>query len=148
MSGKKIAIMDNDQEWIGQAIKACKRTGIDKVDGYLYPNNYDKFIMNAPKYDILLVDLYLGGTNGANVVKALFRKAISSKLIVVSGIDDDKIKDFSFFINKNDFLKNPESILRMGGSKVEQAIETVMLLRWFGNAQQLSKANVSLVGVA
>jgi len=124
-----IACIDDDESWLYYMNQIYKEMPDIQVNTYLYPDYYEDFIDDFMKYNILLIDHRLGGMNGANVVKRLFKSGYDGKMIIVSSFSTKFTGNFNLYMDKDDIVTDPRVIFRAKGSDVDQAVEAVMLAK-------------------
>lgn len=128
-SPMRVAVINNNDGWVKCLLNLYKGCNDIELFIFNYPIDIDQF---RTGYDVILVDLLLGGMNGANVVSNLFRKGIKGKMLVLVDSYDPRIKDFSSCISKKEIEEDPNVIFSKCNKidLVDQAVETVMLLQW------------------
>jgi PAS domain S-box-containing protein len=84
------AIVDDVLEFTELLTKILKGLGIKKITSYTNPV---EFLRDDCKPDILLVDLFMPGLTGGDIISELKKKESSARIIAVSGISDSKVTD-------------------------------------------------------
>ena len=123
-----IAALDTDPDWLLGVHKTYSAMPHVNMHVYSYPKDKAKFLGSCNKYDILMVDHVLGGDNGANIVIQLFEEGFMGKTVILSDKYNKEYSGFSYYKNKQDILTNPQTILELNGTSVDQAVEAVFLL--------------------
>jgi DNA-binding response OmpR family regulator len=123
----KVAALDDDPMWLKYVEAKYSERPKTKITTFLYPDSYQSFLDKANRYDILLVDHRLGGTNGANVVRNLFKEGYQGNMFVVTANHNPEYQNFSFYHSKSDIIENPELIFEVKGSKIDMAVESSVL---------------------
>ncbi len=121
----RIAALDDTNEWL-DFLKSIYSTRANiQIDTFKYPEQYDDFLKASEQADVKLVDHRLGGTNGANVARNLFRSGTKGINIVMSADDffNTEYSTFYIYVRKEDIAKDPDLIFHIGGNKYDHVIE-------------------------
>jgi len=145
----RVGSIDDSVTWLKYLSKLYERYSNVELDTYHYPEDNDKFNQNAHNSDILLVDLFLGGTNGANVIRNLFKDNVEAKMIILTAYENPDIcyDRLSIYLKKHDLIANPDIIFEANkSSDIDIAVESVYLAKAI-KAEMMVSAVTALVEV-
>lgn len=123
-----IGVIDDDTIFLENIKNNYSNRGLS-ITIFCYPDDLNYFYRVSKKFDVILIGHRLGGSNGANVFKKLLGNGIGGTIIVMSGTYDEHYRNFEYYVNKDEIVNNPNSILGKKSDIVEQAVEASVLLQ-------------------
>lgn len=100
----RILILE-DEKFIANVIEVIVKKAGHMVDKFTDPEEALKNFKEV-KHDIILLDLHLPGSNGLDLIKE-FNLIHDAKIIIVSGVVDEGIKDRCLEAGASDFISKP-----------------------------------------
>jgi len=107
MDGKRIVILDDDIDILDsmQMVLEYKGYQVQTLDN---PRELDGFLENAP--DLLLVDLWMSGVNGADICRQLKASDKTKHIPVVIISANVNIKEISLMCQADGYVSKPFEI--------------------------------------
>jgi DNA-binding response OmpR family regulator len=103
ISGRSLLIVD-DEPVIRTIAKTClNRAGFDVVEAGDEANAFEEIQKAAKPFDLILLDLTLGETKGADLIPAFRQQSPTTRILVVSGVGAEEAEG----LGADGFLAKP-----------------------------------------
>lgn len=134
-SGNSIALLDDDVIFLSKMVSIYNEIPNIRFQAFHYPTDNAKFFNVIGDMSFVIVGYELGGVNGANVMKGMLCNGLLCKILLVTDNEDaaNRCRGFKYFIHKNKLLQDPEFVLRLNGTSIDQAVEIAVLAKQTGS---------------
>jgi len=70
-------------------------------------------LMRCTVFDIIYLDIKMPDLCGEQIIKEIKRNGLKTKIVVVTGITDELIKDYILFLGADHYITKPFKILQI-----------------------------------
>ena len=114
-----VLIVDDDEDVRKMLYKVIRSNGIDAETAQSGEEALQK--VSADRYDLILLDVNMGGMDGFEVVETLRSRGIKTPIIIVSGRKEDYDTLYGLDIGADDYITKPFNPVTLG-AKVKALI--------------------------
>lgn len=127
----KLALIDDKVDDLYEMARVIRTTYPDwDIRSFLYPQDLtlEAAIKHLSLFDVTLINFQLGGTNGANLARNIFKVGSGCRMIVFDDFYMDEFNTFSYYFTRNEIISNPRIIEDLPQNSMESDIDAAVEL--------------------